>query len=164
MNKMLLSFLKLFSRCVLVFHHQQLIHRMYCNCLVIVKFIPRYIVSSSSQDFTDYSRVFLNLYLFTQCQFDLFQMSLEDDNWVLKDELPYSVEALSEITLDTRTKALHLLFSVALLLALVNVKKHFASQYNLLYFPRLSFVWSLVNVKKYFYLRLKNTAISSCEC
>jgi len=53
-------------------------------------------------------------------------MSLEDDNWVLKDELPYSVEALSEITLDTRTKVLHLLFSVALLLALVNVKKHFA--------------------------------------
>jgi len=91
-------------------------------------------------------------------------MSLEDDNWVLKDELPYSVEALSEITLDTRTKVLHLLFSVALLLALVNAKKHFAWQYNLLYFPHLSFVWSLVNVKKYLYLRLKNTAISSCEC
>ena len=91
-------------------------------------------------------------------------MSIEDDNWVLKDELPDSVEALSKITLYTHTKVLHLLFSVALLLALVNVKKHFAWQYNLLYFPRLSFVLSLVNVKKYLYLRLKNTAISSCEC
>jgi hypothetical protein len=49
-------------------------------------------------------------------------MSLEDDNWVLKDELPYSVEALSEITLDTCTKVLYSLFSVALLLVLVNVK------------------------------------------
>ncbi|CAD6255276.1 unnamed protein product [Miscanthus lutarioriparius] len=34
------------------------------------------------------------------------KMSLEDDNWVLKDELPYYVEALSEITLDTRTKVM----------------------------------------------------------
>ncbi|CAD6256098.1 unnamed protein product [Miscanthus lutarioriparius] len=65
------------------------------------------------------------LQLFGDCKI-YSKMSLEDDNWVLKDELPYSVEALSEITLDTRTKVLHLLFSVALLLALVNVKKHFA--------------------------------------
>lgn len=60
MNKMLLSFLKLFSHCVLVFHHQQLIHRMYCNCLVIVKFIPRYIVFVVTR-FYRLQRVFLNL-------------------------------------------------------------------------------------------------------
>ncbi|OQU86537.1 serine/threonine-protein kinase ATM isoform X2 [Sorghum bicolor] len=43
------------------------------------------------------------LQLFGDCKI-YSKMSLEDDNWVLKDELPYSVEALSEITLDTCTK------------------------------------------------------------
>ncbi|XP_066316201.1 serine/threonine-protein kinase ATM-like [Miscanthus floridulus] len=43
------------------------------------------------------------LQLFGDCKI-YSKMSLEDNNWVLKDELPYYVEALSEITLDTRTK------------------------------------------------------------
>lgn len=60
-NKMWLSFPRLFSRCVLAFRHQQLICQVYCNCLVTVKFIPRYIVTFSSLDFTDYCLVFLNL-------------------------------------------------------------------------------------------------------
>ncbi|XP_020405742.1 serine/threonine-protein kinase ATM isoform X6 [Zea mays] len=45
------------------------------------------------------------LQLFGHCKIHS-KMSLEDDNWVLKDELPYSVEALSEITLDTCTKVM----------------------------------------------------------
>ncbi|WVZ71910.1 LOW QUALITY PROTEIN: hypothetical protein U9M48_020441, partial [Paspalum notatum var. saurae] len=53
--------------------------------------------SSSSINSSD------TLQMFGDCKM-YSKMSLEDEIWVLKDELLYSVEALSEITLDSSTK------------------------------------------------------------
>jgi ataxia telangiectasia mutated family protein len=45
------------------------------------------------------------LQLFGDCKIN--SKSLEDKTWVLKDELLYSVEALSKITLDSSVKVLY---------------------------------------------------------
>nr|XP_034595825.1 serine/threonine-protein kinase ATM isoform X4 [Setaria viridis] len=94
------------------------------------------------------------LQLFGDCK--IYSKSLEDESWVLKDELLYSVEALSEITLDSSAKVIsdkchrvHLPGTIQqpMLLELMDFIKGFVAsneQFEKLDLPNLVFVCSLL--------------------